>query len=191
MTQMRDGQEGPPSSEEELYGAIGNLAAGAGLSPPQVLKVLKADVRATAHPRRALTSFHRFLSTGFPSAWLRDFQEHRLLQQILLELFAQSQFLADILVRGPELFRWLTTSTVLKVTKTSEEYAVEATDALKLFQRSEKKLDSLKRFQRRELLRIGARQILKEVDVSTSSRELSALADSIIGRSNGSGSLKS
>jgi glutamate-ammonia-ligase adenylyltransferase len=170
-----------PSTEEDLYLEIGKLAADAGLSPPLFLKLFKADVRATAHPRRALTSFHRFLMTGFSSAWLRDFYEHRILQRILLEISAQSQFLADILVRNPELFRWLTSSIVLKVTKTHEVYASEVHQAVSLFQRSEKKLDSLKRFQRRELLRIGGRQILKEADVLTTSRELSALADSIIG----------
>jgi glutamate-ammonia-ligase adenylyltransferase len=168
-----------PTTDDQLYHAIGQLAADAGLPPPLFLKNLKSDVRATAHPRRALNSFHRFLMTGFSSAWMRDFDSHRLLQQILLELSSQSQFLADILVRNPELFRWLTSSNVLKITKTRDDYIAEASDAVRLFQRSEKKLDSLKRFQRRELLRIGARQILKEADVSTTSGELSALADAI------------
>ena len=174
-------QHGAPSKEEEILHAIGSLAAEAGLPPPLVLKALKADVRATAHPRRALTNLHRFLHTGFSSAWLRDFHEHRLLQQILLELFAQSQFLADILVRNPELFRWLTSTNVLKLTATREQYALDASNAVSLFQRMDRKLDTLKRFHRRELLRIGARQILKEADVQTTSRELSALADSIVG----------
>ena len=168
-----------PTTDDQLYDAIGQLAADAGLSPLLFIKNLKSDVRVTAHPRRALNSFHRFLMTGFSSAWMRDFETHRLLQQILLELSSQSQFLADILVRNPELFRWLTSSNVLTITKTRENYVAEASDAIKLFQRSEKKLDSLKRFQRRELLRIGARQILKEADVATTSGELSALADAI------------
>jgi len=170
-----------PSTEEELYVAVGALVADAALSPPLVLKQLRADVRTTAHSRRALTNFHRFLMTGFSSSWLRDFKEHHLLQQILLELFSQSQFLADILVRNPELFRWLTSSNVLQVAKTDARYRGEVAEAIGLFQRAEKKLDALKRFQRRELLRIGARQILKEADVATTSAELSALADSIIG----------
>ncbi len=168
-----------PTTDEQLYHVIGQLATDAGLTPPLFLKNLRGDVRATAHPRRALNSFHRFLMTGFSSAWLRDFDSHRLLQQILLELSSQSQFLADILVRNPELFRWLTSSNVLKIMKTRDEYVAEASDAIRLFQRSEKKLDSLKRFQRRELLRIGARQILEEADVATTSSELSALADAI------------
>ena len=168
------------STEEELLVSIGALVADAGLSPPLVLKHLRADVRKTPHSRRALTNFHRFLMTGFPSAWLRDFEEHPLLQQILLELFSQSQFLADILVRNPELFRWLTASDVLTTTKTGVQYRAEVAEGVGLFQRLEKKLDSLKRFQRRELLRIGARQILQEAEVTTTSAELSALADSVI-----------
>ena len=171
---------GAPSKEEEILHSIGLLAADAGLSPALALKALKADAKLTAHPRRALTNLHRFLVTGFSSAWLRDFHEHRLLQQILLEIFAQSQFLADILVRNPELFRWLTSTNVLETTATREQYALDALNAASLFQRLEKKVDSLKRFHRRELLRIGARQILKEADVRTTSEELSALADSIV-----------
>lgn len=173
-------QHAAPSKEEEILRAIGTLAAEAGLSPPLVLKALKSDAKGTAHPRRALTNLHRFLLTGFSSAWLRDFHEHRLLQQILLEIFAQSQFLADILVRNPELFRWLTSTNVLKTTATKDQYALDALNAVGLFQRVEKKTDSLKRFHRRELLRIGTRQILKEADVRTTSGELSALADSIV-----------
>ena len=168
------------TTDADILRAIGALAADAGLPPSIAIKTLKSDLRSTAHPRRALTNFHRFLHTGFSSSWLRDFQDHRLLQQILLELFAQSQFLADILVRNPELFRWLTSSAVLKTTKSTDDYRAEAAEAMGLFQRMEKKLDSLKRFQRRELLRIGARQILREADVATTSEELSAMADSII-----------
>jgi [glutamine synthetase] adenylyltransferase / [glutamine synthetase]-adenylyl-L-tyrosine phosphorylase len=173
-------QTDPPSTEEGLYISIGTLVADAGLSPPLVLKRLKSDVRKTPHSRRALTNFHRFLMTGFPSAWLRDFEEHRHLQQILLELFSQSQFLADILVRNPELFRWVTSTNVLQIAKTEVHYRAEVAEASGLFQRLEKKLGSLKRFQRRELLRIGARQILGKADVATTSAELSALADSVI-----------
>lgn len=162
-----------PSKEEEILHAIGTLAADAGMSPPLVVKAFKADAKRTAHSRRALTNLHRFLLTGFSSAWIRDLNEHKLLCQLLLELFSQSQFLADILVRNPELFRWLTSTTVLKTTATSSQYSAEASGASALFQRMEKKLDSLKRFHRREFLRIGARQIFKEADVQTTSAELS------------------
>ncbi len=102
------------------------------------------------------------------------------MQRLALELFAQSQYLSDILVRDPELFRWLTTTPALTLTKTRQEYEHEASAAVSLFQRSERKLDALKRFQRRELLRIGAREILGEADVDVTASELSALADAVL-----------
>src|SRR3990172_7604875 len=104
----------------------------------------------------------------------------KLREDLALELFSQSQYLADILVRDPELFRWLTTSNALKVTKSRSEFINEALASLQLFTRLEKKLDSLKRFHRREMLRIGARDILKEGSVAAITAELSGLAHAVV-----------
>ncbi|MEX2117666.1 MAG: hypothetical protein WEB37_12340 [Bacteroidota bacterium] len=144
------------------------------------MKTLKADLARTPDPLRAANNLHRFLSTGFPSAVLHDFQRHPVLQQVALELFAQSQYLADILVRDPELFHWLTASPALKVSRARSEFLQEALSSVQLFSRQERKLDALKRFHRREMLRIGARDVLKEADVVTVTGELSDLADAIV-----------
>ena len=168
------------STEGSLITAIGGMAAQAGLSPGALLKQLRRVVRDTPDPQRGLNNLHRFLTAGFSSTILRDFHLHPMLLDVALQLFSQSQFLADILVRNPELFSWLTASPALKVRKTPHDFAAEAGDAVRLFNRLERKLDSLKRFQRRELLRIGARHILNEADIDVTSAELAALADGII-----------
>ncbi|MBI3110835.1 MAG: hypothetical protein HYZ01_04590 [Ignavibacteriales bacterium] len=168
------------STEESLFIAIGGMAAQAGISPRALLKQLRPVVRGTPDPTRGLNNLHRFLAAGFSSTILRDFHLHPMLLDVALQLFSQSQFLADILVRNPELFSWLTASPALKVRKTPQDFAAEAGDAARLFNRLERKLDSLKRFQRRELLRIGARHILNEADIAVTSAELAALADGII-----------
>jgi len=152
----------------------------AGITPRPFLKALKADLVRTPDPLRAANNLHRFLSTGFSSAVLHDFQRHPVLRQVALELFAQSQYLADILVRDPELFHWLTASPALKVSKAPSEFLQEALSSVQLFSRQERKLDALKRFHRREMLRIGARDILKEAHVVTVTAELSDLADAIV-----------
>ncbi|MEX1140508.1 MAG: hypothetical protein WEF53_14270 [Bacteroidota bacterium] len=152
----------------------------AGITPGPFLKTLKADLAKTPDPLRAANNLHRFLSTGFSSAALHDFQRHPVLRQVALELFAQSQYLADILVRDPELFHWLTASPVLKVSKSRNEFLQEALASVQLFSRQERRLDALKRFHRREMLRIGARDVLKEADVVTVTAELSDLADAIV-----------
>lgn len=156
------------------------LLLNAGIKPGPFLKTLKADLARTPDPLRAANNLHRFLSAGFSSALLHDFRRHAVLRQIALELFSQSQYLADILVRDPELFHWLTASSALKVSRSRTDLLQEAFAAVQLFSRQERKLDALKRFHRREMLRIGARDILKEADVVTVTAELSDLADAIV-----------
>ncbi|GJQ21148.1 MAG: glutamate-ammonia-ligase adenylyltransferase [Bacteroidia bacterium] len=158
-----------------------SLLTTAGIPPERFFKTLRKDLAGTADPLRAVNNLHRFLSAGFTTAILNDFQRYPVLQRITLELFSQSQYLADILVRDPELFRWLTATPVLRRTKESMEFRKEALAAMESFSRTDRKLDALRRFRRREILRIGARDVLKEAGVETITRELSALADAVVG----------
>ncbi|MBI3579285.1 MAG: hypothetical protein HY089_07755, partial [Ignavibacteriales bacterium] len=167
-------------TEKKMLQALAVIAAEGGLVPAEFVKILRTDVRNSANPQRALNNFHRFISAGFSNTLLRDFNEHAVLRKIALEIFSQSQFLADVLVRNPELFSWLTSTNALKIVKSPSDYSVEASQAVAPFNRVDKKIDALKRFQRRELLRIGAKEILHEADVATTSRELSALADAVV-----------
>lgn len=167
-------------AESSVLKSIEQMVVEAGLSPRVYLRCLRADLSKSPDPRRSLNNFHRFLSAAFAASLLRDFYQHRALQQLALQLFGQSQYLADILVRDPELFHWLTTTDAVHHMKTAQDYRQEVEKAIALFTRTETKLDALKRLQRRELLRIGAREILQEADVSVTSAELAALAESIV-----------
>jgi glutamate-ammonia-ligase adenylyltransferase len=169
------------SSLEALYQRLGVLAAEASLSPRAVVNQVRRVLRTTPHPRRGLVNLHRYLAAGFASATLREFLAHPFLLDTAAQIFSQSQFLADILVRHPELLTWLTSPDVLRRAKSKEELTRDALDAVIVFQRLERKLDSLKRLQRRELLRIGTRAILGEANVQQTSSELAALADVIVG----------
>ena len=174
------GKERPLSSPARHLERFETLVVNAGVNPDEFLRRLKKDLASTPDPLRASNNLHRFLSTGFASSIIQDLGRHPVLRQIALEVFAQSQYLADILVRDPELFRWLTTTTALQTAKSRSELLAEALGAVQLFSRMEKKLDALRRFHRRETLRVGAREILKEADVTTIVGELSALADAVV-----------
>ncbi|HLF20107.1 MAG TPA: hypothetical protein VI704_04920 [Bacteroidota bacterium] len=141
---------------------------------------LRSELRNTSDPRRALNNFQRFLASSFSVSLIRQFSSQKVLLDIALALFSQSQYIADILVRSPELFQWLVASGALKTTKTPEAFLTEARKSIEPFDRTEKKIDALKRYHRREMLRIGAREILHEAHIMTITVELSALADSII-----------
>lgn len=131
-------------------------------------------------PERALRNLHRIVETSFSTSLLRDFAAHPVLLDVTFELVGQSQYLADIIVRDPELLRWLTASDVLTRARSAADLETEARGTMELFERPERRLDALRRFHRREMLRIGAREILQEGDVETVTAELSALADVVV-----------
>jgi len=58
-----------------------------------------------------------------------------------------------------------------------------AVDSTKIFRTPGKMINALKRFQRRELLRIGARDLLSHAELAPTTAELSMLADSLIAAS--------
>lgn len=160
--------------------SLEKYAVQAGVSPAQYFLEIEKDLKSVPDPHRAVTNFLRFLETGLSGIHLRDLFLQRSLQRQALLLFSQSQYLADIIVRNPELFGWLMIGDHLKISCGSREMLKEAIHLVTLFERIEKKLDALKRFQRREMLRIGAREILGESDIIQSTSELSLLAEAII-----------
>ncbi|MGD0337874.1 MAG: hypothetical protein ABSB78_03705 [Bacteroidota bacterium] len=129
----------------------------------------------------ALTNILRFLEASFtPASLLHDLSRYAILRELLIKIFSSSQYFSDILVRDPELFRWLTTSDALSREKTYDQYHTETREAISLFEKTERKINALKRFYRREILRIGVRDLLGSSDVVGVTRELSILADAII-----------
>lgn len=169
-----------PISQDDLLRSLGPMLVGAGISPAEFIPELNRSLSKLADRRRALNNLLRFLTSAASPSLLHEFASQKVLLELALDLFAQSQYLADILVRNPELFHWLTTSDVLNKAKSRELLRTEALGSAEPFERTEKKLSALKRFHRREMLRIGARDILRKADIETITLELSSLADSII-----------
>lgn len=171
------------ATEKELdakFRALEAEVVASGLSPADFLRIFRKKLLATPDPERALNNFLRFISSGFTSSLLRNFSSNPIFLEIALTLFSHSQYLADILVRNPELFHWLTATTAVTDSRAQEDYYRDALTAIAPFEQIEKKLDALKRFHRREILKISTRDILKEADLSAITHELSWLADSIV-----------
>jgi [glutamine synthetase] adenylyltransferase / [glutamine synthetase]-adenylyl-L-tyrosine phosphorylase len=169
-----------PGDGADLWATIERFVMAAGASPADALESLRRDVDRSPDPQRSLRNLVRFLEAGFATSLLREFMQFPALQRVLITLLSQSQYLSDILVRDPELFGWLTTTDALTRAKTKEEILEECRTAIGLFHRIEKKIDAVKRIHRREYLRIGAKEILREAGVRTVTAELSALADAVI-----------
>lgn len=161
---------------KELEKLIGKT----GLPIAEYSVVFEKDIRNLPDPLRAINNLLRYLETGFASLHLTDFINQPKIREVALRIFSQSQYLADILVRHTELLGWLTMGGGLEIEKSPKDVLNEASQTVEGFERVDKKLDALKRFQRREILLIGAKEILGKSSIVQSTYELSILADSIV-----------
>ena len=140
--------------------------------------MLRGALAAAPDPDLALTGLLRFAEATLAKATLfNDLARHPVLLDLLTRVCGSSQYFADILVRDPELFRWLTATDVLAGPRGERAYAAEAARIMELFPRAERRLDALRRFFRREMLHVGTRDILGTAPVEETVRSLSELAD--------------
>lgn len=146
-----------------------------------ILPELLTAVSATADPDQALREWERYVDAGHARAQMFGFlaQVPHVLQ-LLCVLFGNSPAMAETLVRDPMLLYWIEESRVLKVPPTSKRLQVALDESLDLVQTYERKLDALRRFHRREMLRIGARDLFHIASAQETVQSLTRLAEIVI-----------
>jgi glutamate-ammonia-ligase adenylyltransferase len=146
------------------------------------LALLAFDLlRTKPDPDMALNNWERFMhSVGSP-----EFHYNLLLSQpmrldILMAVFAGSQFLSDTLIRNPGFFEWLMIPDILHRNRRREDLDHELLQAVHGFKGRETWLNKMRRFRRREMLRVGVRDIFLGVTTETVMVELSTLAEALL-----------
>jgi len=160
-----------------LAGRHGDAAAFARLA------VLACDaLRHSPDPDMALNNWERFAGAGEGGAGTRFeavlAQPRRL--DILLAIMGGSQFLADTLIRNPGFFDWVTDPAMLHGRRTREALREALTGWLPEGGEDAPWMDAVRRFRRREILRIGTRDICLQYPLESVVDELSALADTLL-----------
>lgn len=142
---------------------------------------LLSAVAQTADPDQALNHWERFLQAGLNRAQLFDYLKSapRMLH-VLCSIFGNSDALAQTLIRDPLLIYWLAEEQVLNRMPTSGELDRMAREAVRNVTAVELKQEALRRIKRREMLRIGVRDLLKLADVPETTAALSDLAAVLI-----------
>jgi glutamate-ammonia-ligase adenylyltransferase len=145
------------------------------------LALLASDIlNHTPDPDMALNNWERFIraltSPEFHYGLLLS-QPMRL--EILLTIFAGSQFLADTLVRNPGFLDWVTLPENLHQGKTKDDLEGELQAGTETGQSHVTWLNQLRRFRRREILRIGTRDMYLKVPTEQIMFEISSLADAL------------
>ncbi|MFO8064529.1 MAG: glutamate-ammonia-ligase adenylyltransferase [Spirochaetia bacterium] len=118
-----------------------------------------------------------------PEAHFRELVHQPQRLEILLTILATSQFLSDTLFRDPELLGWATTPSVIGALRREEDMQKDLARIEASSTTRDEWLDEVRRFRRREILRIGTRDICLGVELPEVTKELSNLARTIVSQS--------
>jgi len=146
-----------------------------------ILPALLEAIGRTADPDQALNHWERWLASGVSrSAVLEYLRSAPRMLDLVCAIFGNSDSLAFTLVRDPLLLYWLAQQNVLSTAPTRAGMERTIRQSLESVIATELKLDALRRFRRREMLRIGVRDLLRLADVVETTASLSDLASVLI-----------
>ena len=99
--------------------------------------------------------------------------------EIFVSVSANSNYLADILVRNPEYFYWIANPSTLETQLGEKNFTESIKKTLSGFKSFNAKINALRTLKRKEILRIGIKDILGKADIKDITEELSILAKAI------------
>ena len=145
---------------------------------PKFFKSLIKLIASSYHPDLALHNFERLAQTINDKNYLYTIlsTSPQTLKSIIV-LFSGSQVLTDSLLSDPSFFDWINNPKIINNSRSKDEF-MRAYYELS----GEKYLDNntpqiLRKFKKREYIRIGLRDLLGKTDFEETGRDLSVLAD--------------
>lgn len=145
-----------------------------------VLPMLMESISRTADPDQALNHWERMLAGVSRTSFLDYLRTWPRMLDLLCVIFGNSDALAFTLIRDPMLVYWLAEEEVLSRPPTRKGMESALRQSIGHLTSKELKLDALRRFRRREMLRIGVRDLLRLATVPETTGSLSDLAGLLI-----------
>lgn len=143
----------------------------------ELADLLVSSLAEAPDPDAALVGLCRYVATRVPkSSMIRYLHDDPRALQVLTMLLGASPFLSEVLIRNPEYFHWLQNELDASAPDLVD-YREELDRILGHDSHFTRRLDALKRFKRREMLRIAGRDLLNKDTLQSSTRQLSDLAD--------------
>ncbi|OQW34437.1 MAG: hypothetical protein A4E19_18430 [Nitrospira sp. SG-bin1] len=141
-----------------------------------ILPMLMESISRTADPDQALNHWERMLGSVSRTFFLDYLGTWPRMLDLLCVIFGNSDALAFTLIRDPTLVYWLAEEEVLSRPPTRKGMESALRKGIGHLSSKELKLDALRRFRRREMLRIGVRDLLRVATVPETTGLLSDLA---------------
>ncbi len=164
----------PAGADERLQQLADDLQTRLALG--ELADLLLETLLEAPDPDAALTGLCRYAAKRVPkSSFIGYLQDDPRALQILTRLLGASPLLGEILIRNPEYLHWLQGE--LDCPPPDQvDYRAEVDALLAQDKTAARRLDSLKRFQRRETLRIAGRDLLDKDTLRSTTEQLSDLA---------------
>jgi glutamate-ammonia-ligase adenylyltransferase len=132
-------------------------------------------------PAAGLGDFERFVArVGDRGALFQFLNDNPRAIEMLVRLFTSSRYLTETLLRNPDSLRELIQHRQLADLKSREEFLESAIAMASTTVGAIAHLNALRRFQRHEILRIGACDLFGLIDLRAATVQLSLLADSLV-----------
>jgi [glutamine synthetase] adenylyltransferase / [glutamine synthetase]-adenylyl-L-tyrosine phosphorylase len=127
----------------------------------------------------ALNNLERYAAGVDRSVLFGTLAEHPGAVPLLARLGGSSQVLADVLRRRPSSLAWLLEPATMRLWF-AEDLGADLAQTLGPFETRAARMNALRRFKYRHILRIGARDLLGDADLSMTTEELSHLTDACL-----------
>jgi glutamate-ammonia-ligase adenylyltransferase len=139
---------------------------------------LAKQVQSVCDPDRTLNNWERFFRAHpNPHDLLPLIETSSRLPLALTTLFGGSQYLTDMILQEPGIVEWLDTDGRLFTSRPKEAMMADLTDWLERGTALEDRFRILRRFRKREMVRIGLRDLMRLADLVETTEDLSNLAD--------------
>ena len=169
----------PAAADEQLQQLADDLPTRLALG--ELAALLIETLTEAPDPDAAVVGFCRYVAYRFPkSSFIGYLQDDPRTLQILTRLLGASPPLGEILIRNPEYLHWLHRELDCPPPDL-DDYQTEVGQILAQDTDVVHRLDMLKRFQRRETLRIAGRDLLDKDTLRSTTEQLSNLADIVTG----------
>lgn len=142
------------------------------------MAILIAEILSQkSDPDRALNNLERFIVAHPNPGSLLSWQPAHI--EVLLDIFSVSQFLSDMLVTDPSLAEWVTR---IKPQSLQVEHMriIDELEQINKIKSTTAWLETLRKFKRREILRIAIWDISLKASLQHITREISGLAQAIL-----------
>src|SRR5262249_1104164 len=135
----------------------------------------------SADPDQSLNYFERFARASIQKTHLFSYlKDAPLTLELLAKTLGASPYMAEILIRDPHHFYWLTDPTILHRTRKKREILPELAQPLRVLPDEKKQFAYLRFLKPRKMLYIGVRDLLRLCSVEEPLTPLSILAEALI-----------